>query len=896
MRQTMQDMQRHSESLSAELAKQSESNQELSRDLRVEKEGREQALHKVKQQAEELATLQRLRNEDEARMGILQRKHTEEVEMIERDFHRKLATAEEEGIKRAQTIQSKMTDKLALLVGRLQDMKKEVIQLRTEHAGAKKAIQSYSEDAVRLVQQAERSVVNRVDALSRRHLELQVSNFDATHALEMKLAAEQDHHLQEATNWNHQLALLTAEKDDLFVQHKAEVDQLQLQLQEMERARDEQRTQVLYWQKKQEEVCGEKEEALRRLETTQQDLSHCEGEKASHEAEAAMQQQAVEDLRLKAQEARDELRSSGSTIESLRLQLQEQQRCIAEEREAAVSKLIAEVAHATKAGEQRLQRESDERGAEVAAASQRAKEAEEECASVKIALAAASEELARANGSLKVWEGSLADLRGSKASLEADLETVRRQLMDEQTSFRLQLEKLQKEKDHAAAEVTALHERCAEHVEQSAAKDSLHVQRAENLEAAVNDRDAQIQGLQSRHSEAQEQIKELTSELSVHKNRSIELQATVSTLSEDLQEERRRLEEERRRVDEAVGAHVRSMQDKQEQYEQWREGHMASLKQTQEDSLAKLAAVERERAMSDSELAFVKKKLTETEAQLTSTKLEVEQSRGLLAENQSGFTAFRQARAKEEEEANQSKLQLQAEVQRLSLALEAAVRDHQVLQQQLEESGRQYEREKQQIEKDTLEVDRVSKQQLVEKDQAIDRARADFEERVRRVEVRYSGELERERTRLQDVLRENEQLRQFLSEHRTKSSMSVSSLQSQLETHIAKLQQHTTELRGDAIAPPPRFMSAGNLLRAQTPPPGAGLSMRSPPPRAGVSDARFGGCSPAFVQQIGPLGATPPCLTGGSFRDHRGAHAPGSRGAAVTEPLVPPCTVRLGSP
>eukprot|EP00971_Amphidinium_carterae_P303254 6025732-Amphidinium_carterae.1 len=52
---------------------------------------------------------------------------------------------------------------------------------------------------------------------------LEVSNFDATHALEMKLAAEQDHHLQEATNWNHQLALLTAEKDDLFVQHKAEV-------------------------------------------------------------------------------------------------------------------------------------------------------------------------------------------------------------------------------------------------------------------------------------------------------------------------------------------------------------------------------------------------------------------------------------------------------------------------------------------------------------------------------------------------------------------------------------------------------------------------------------------------------------------------------------------------
>merc|ERR1719329_1969885 len=65
------------------------------------------------------------------------------------------------------------------------------------------------------------------------------------------------------------------------------------------------------------------------------------------------------------------------------------------------------------------------------------------------------------------------------------------------------------------------------------------------------------------------------------------------------------------------------------------------------------------------------------------------------------------------------------------------------------------------------------------------------------MEARHAGELERERVRLDSVMRENEQLRLFLAEHRKSSTAGMSALQQQLESHISRLQQHTTELRGD---------------------------------------------------------------------------------------------------
>merc|ERR1712028_332309 len=99
-----------------------------------------------------------------------------------------------------------------------------------------------------------------------------------------------------------------------------------------------------------------------------------------------------------------------------------------------------------------------------------------------------------------------------------------------------------------------------------------------------------------------------------------------------------------------------------------------------------------------------------------------------------------------------------------------------------------------------------------------ERVQADCEARMLSLETRHKTELERERSGSVSVLRENEQLRSALSLQRHQAASGMDSLQAQLETHIAQLQLHTSELNVDAepVAKSPRALSPASASRALT--------------------------------------------------------------------------------
>lgn len=137
------------------------------------------------------------------------------------------------------------------------------------------------------------------------------------------------------------------------------------------------------------------------------------------------------------------------------------------------------------------------------------------------------------------------------------------------------------------------------------------------------------------------------------------------------------------------------------------------------------------------------------------------------------------------------------ELQRVSGALESAIRNEEALTRQLEQTSVKHQQDRQRLDREVEEVRASGQQQVLEREKRSEWLKVEYEKRIQSIESHHKAELEREKARVDSVLHQNDQLRRFFAEHKKSSTAGMSSLQSQLESHILRLQQHTSELRGD---------------------------------------------------------------------------------------------------
>merc|ERR1712048_795489 len=79
----------------------------------------------------------------------------------------------------------------------------------------------------------------------------------------------------------------------------------------------------------------------------------------------------------------------------------------------------------------------------------------------------------------------------------------------------------------------------------------------------------------------------------------------------------------------------------------------------------------------------------------------------------------------------------------------------------------------------------------------LERLRAEYESRIDSLQSRFGHNFERERARMDAVVRENDQLRRLLAERKANDVEGINSLHADLEKSISKLQQQTGEFRDD---------------------------------------------------------------------------------------------------
>merc|ERR1719440_1484303 len=207
-----------------------------------------------------------------------------------------------------------------------------------------------------------------------------------------------------------------------------------------------------------------------------------------------------------------------------------------------------------------------------------------------------------------------------------------------------------------------------------------------------------------------------------------------------------------------------------------------------------------------------REKLTEALTKLDAAEQDLNRVRSLLSETQSTAERIKKEKDQEEKSSAAKGYQLQEELRLRQGALDSATRNEVSLTQQLEELTTSHRQDRHRTDLEITELKRTSDEQLAERDQRIEWLKAEYEKRIQALESHHAGEVEREKGRVDAALLQNEQLRRFFAEQKKTSNAGMSSLQSQLESHISRMQQHTSELRGD-------------LNRSQSLPPGA-----SPPP------------------------------------------------------------------
>eukprot|EP00928_Gymnodinium_smaydae_P012300 TRINITY_DN14468_c0_g1_i1.p1 TRINITY_DN14468_c0_g1~~TRINITY_DN14468_c0_g1_i1.p1 ORF type:complete len:1349 (-),score=386.82 TRINITY_DN14468_c0_g1_i1:106-3765(-) len=801
LRQSLQESQRRCEGLNGELMKQAQVNDQLVGSLKEAKDTKKRLAEQVRQQSEEIAVLQRRRLADEERLEEYRKKHKLEEDLHERDAQRRLAEAQRiaanDAESRLQDLRRNHSVRVESLRAGLSRLQRDCAMLKAEQGDQRRAAASFSEAIRQLMQHSERSIMQRLEVSIKGQFDLQVSTSDAVRELEVRVASEHQLRVDEVASWSHRHALLIAERDDLQARVTREVGQLVAQLQAAETGREEDRR---AWAdernrlaRRGDDLAAQKVTAEAAVERLKLGLSEKHAALATCEQEHRGGQAALEDCRRQVQQRDDALASSELEQCSLREQMEAQRRRLTEAQDRAVI-TCRELA------DQRLAQAVDRHHDELQRQCERTRLVESQVQMLEGALdrsrteaAGTADDAAQRRRELQRSNLELEELCEARRTLQDEVADMRRCLSEERTCLRALSDRSEQRRAADEREAAALQAKLAEAARTHAEREERYAQRLGALEAGVADRDHRVEDRERCLVESREATAKVAAEAASERQQVLDLQLAL----EKAKTERLLLEEDRCRLEETAASRTRAATDAREQYERWREDRETSLLQAQDESASALRGLSDEKETFRSEIAGQRLELAEMRARLDGSEQDLSRVRYLLTESQNSAATARQDREKSDREASSSRAHLEGEMRKVSAALENSLRTERTLAQTLAEATERHREEQKKLLGDLEQARRSCDRSSIDHEQQLERLRVDCETRVQKLETRHGSEVERERSRMEGVLRENEQLRRFLTEARRSSAQGSESLQSQLENHITRLQQHTSELRGD---------------------------------------------------------------------------------------------------
>eukprot|EP00746_Dinoflagellata_sp_MGD_P154766 gnl/MRDRNA2_/MRDRNA2_85020_c0_seq1.p1 gnl/MRDRNA2_/MRDRNA2_85020_c0~~gnl/MRDRNA2_/MRDRNA2_85020_c0_seq1.p1 ORF type:complete len:951 (-),score=256.80 gnl/MRDRNA2_/MRDRNA2_85020_c0_seq1:111-2963(-) len=829
LRQSLHETQKRCESLNGDMVRQAEANEELVSTLNTVKDANKRLLEQIRYQTDEITQLTQQRVIDEEKMENMSRKHRSEEEMWRQDTQRRVNFVRESADEKYNQMYRQLTDQLRRVRTRLELMKQDASKLRHEQQAQMMDWKLLVDAVQSQIQGAERDLVFQLDSYGKRHAQSKAQIDDVIYDLEVKLSSEKEMRQNEVSSWSHKYAVLTAEKEDIQARMTRDVSQLTSQLQAFERTLAVERKSWAEERSKLEQMCDDycrqRNNCEQTLDHIKRDVIRLESQNAALDTENRTKEQSIMELRKQIRESDDALAAAVSGNEHLREQMEEQRNRFQEMNEA-------DLTNCRNSYEAKLLQQKDSHSADLAMAQQQIRTMDEELQAkereldkLNTQVATTQQECDALTKDLEIWKSQYEAANKARQTLEKEFTEARQAFAKEKL-------KLQEQNDTLATQNTALetenkttNDQLIEFKRMAMARDTEMTSRINALEDMLKDTQSQLSEAKNHLLETTDTLAKTTSDAASQQQRALEIQ---SHLERDLESKKHESLEERRRLEGLCEVERKAAMESKEQYERWRDAHVASLKQVQDESAGRMQSMEKEKVRIEdkyrTDLAEAHKQLTSQQKRVDALEHDLSRVRYLLSESQANLNWVKSEKEREEREVSVGKQQMAEEVKQITTALEGALRNEVTLTQQLESTTSRYDQDRARMSKEVEDLKSSSAQQVADAEARATRLKQEYESQLSLSESRYTDSISKEKEKYDHLVRENDQLKRFIGEHR-QASAGLSSLHTQLESHIQRLQHHTDELRGDlhrsgssqAPLSPKRDLSSMSTLAATNP-------------------------------------------------------------------------------
>eukprot|EP00746_Dinoflagellata_sp_MGD_P016167 gnl/MRDRNA2_/MRDRNA2_136363_c0_seq1.p1 gnl/MRDRNA2_/MRDRNA2_136363_c0~~gnl/MRDRNA2_/MRDRNA2_136363_c0_seq1.p1 ORF type:complete len:919 (-),score=255.21 gnl/MRDRNA2_/MRDRNA2_136363_c0_seq1:47-2803(-) len=802
LKDTLAQNQRRCASLNADMMRVADANEELMSTMTAVKNTNLRLVDQMQSQNEEISRITQLRLRDEEKMFELVERHRSEMAHWKTVANQQLESVQSAADKKHDEMRLKLTDKLEKLQDLLRLTSQKASVFRRDQDNCRGEMKALAEQWTgNNLRTAGKKLSELLEAKQRQNSLQMTKLHDTTHSLRAQVDAIQETRTRENESWHQKIYILSKENEDI----KAEA----------ERNRSELEATIYKTEQSQQEECRTKDNERKLLhEKIGETTMHITSTKTA--LYDARRRTAI--LEQKLQAAETERTTLDNEMEQLRNQIRES--------DEALDRAVANNEQLRKQMEtQRLEcREQCDRDLQMTqdkfeerlnqlVANQKLEdsEAEERIKVLQQKLYQATEQLADKQYQQDVVADKRAGLQRDSAQWKAQMELaekVRGDLEREWTEAHTEWQKV----------CGDLHVRCDEGLaKKQVAEGELH-----NLKMTLDElvrttkvrdhqTEAYLEQLQAKNreveallTETKTALKDRTMALSQlrteHQAQQAALHEKRSSLEAELQHCIEQFVIDKERLETEMHREKLQAQEFFNEYMSLRMNQEKSFHEAQQEPAMKINTLDQalqelgERHRSDLHHANLKRE--SYQKQIESLETELNRVQELLNEGEKKLqietVAMKAAR-----QANISmRSNLDQERSAVLAKLENAKASNQALEGKIQIETKNGEQKVSQISKELAALRKTLQTDVTSSEERVKAVQAEYASDLKSKEAFSKGELERERNRLDDLMRENERLRRFIGEHRN-ASQHVSEIGHNMQEQLAKMQSRTDMLRDE---------------------------------------------------------------------------------------------------
>merc|ERR1719197_2208955 len=773
--------------------------------LNTVKDSNRRLLDQIRQQTDEIQNLTQQRVLDEEAMENLRWQHQSDVDQAKQEAHRDMLVLKDKADERVDIIKGYYDDKLRHLKTRLEIAKQEMSGLRQVHFEQRQEVKLTAEAVYQQVRASEKDTLLAWDTVAKRQAQEKATLQDFIHELEVKLATEKELRQGETSHLQYQRTCLQAEKEDLQAKMARDVNQLSGQIAELDRtitverqmwATERQKLEVNI-----EDLVRQHQNADDMLESSNRNCVKFESQLVAAETDLKAKEQQIIELKRQVRESDDALGCAVRGNEHLREQIEEQmtryQEMNAKDLAAAKAsydeQLMAFKAKADNEKHQltRCLRQVEENHSGKCAELERLKQHFD----------ALELEKSGVLRDMNMWKNQYQSATEVRQDLERDLAEARQEWSKEKLRLQEGLDDTTQTKQLLEADLKVTTEQFHEYKRQTQQRETDAATRNHAFEEQLRQRENQVADIMAQLVDQQDFAQKLKTELASEQQRSAEKQ---SRMEAELEQRTAEKQDIARRLEQTIITERKELAEAKEQYDRWREAHVHSLKQIQDESQLKVAAVEKDKQLLEErlrgELADSIAKLEDGKKKRESLETEIQNVYKNLSKAQQDTNLSRSKVEQFERELANVKEKSSQELKALNHQLSDARLAEKRIASELKEELQARERDEARHKKDVEEIKSMSASQVMDIDQKFRGMKAEYESTLNMTESRYRDAVNREKSKLDTITSENDQLRKIISSNDYRSP-GIGTLTSTVEGHLSRFTSKVDELRQDLSAP-----------------------------------------------------------------------------------------------